>query len=289
MNSAYRPLQEALERYHVSTELTRPCGGSVSVKVFYSSVSNPPNYFYVRRSQRGWIVSAGIPHLLPDKVQIVDVCVALAARAEPVESIVRRFGLEKWQSWSSDEAAARRESWKSLGWREHTDEEHHAACDDLKRRLNFPSDELSTPHPSVTWDLSFFYDDDLYAYDEAVSQLNLAGLVSFRKCLSPGEELMAINWQHCSYSLALDGELRSGDLDLWPITIFGDGDVHGFFSTNMQCGISAHPYGNLTVFGEQLPEVMASQLAKVSFANRLKTSAPSSPDTESENERPAAE
>jgi len=269
MDPAYRTIQRSLFDLNIHTELWRPNGRWFAIKVYYSPASDPPAFFSVLHTRRGWFLSAGTNYLIPNEDDVVDLCGALVAGPSSLKSVVDKFRLQKQVTWFRDESAAEADLWQAVGWRKQSDSENESAWKSVNRHLMFPGDEVSLARPFATWDLSVIYDFDWNGHDQASIRLNEAGLLSFRQCLAADEELIALNWNHSGYSLASNASLQTGDTELWPISIFSDGDYHAFVSGDLRCGILSQPDGKLTVFGGRLPEVMALQLANANFIKSL--------------------
>ena len=144
------------------------------------------------------------------------------------------------------------------------DEEYRPVWDRFYKQFAFspsvyPKDwpVFSEPIPSITYDIGQLWDP--YHKGGIVDEVKIANLwrdmdanalSAFRKCVSPGTSMYALDWQHPSYRffphLASLDERRGVD-------VIPNGDYYIFIAEDFSFGTFGHPWEpSICVFGQVL-------------------------------------
>ncbi len=268
MTRTHETLSAKLNEAGIINEFFRLNKRWVALRVFYRAPDRAP-WFWVRHSSLGWSLGDVDVYRVPAWQDVLDVCISRALGGEPHGREVSSADLDGQSSWTREEFAAEERIWESVGWRQIDEPASTMICDAFEKRFGYPSDRFLAPEPSAAWDFSCLYDCDLCALERSSAQLNLAGLLSLRECLSENESLIALDWNHVSYELASRTVLETGDLEKWPITVFPEGDYHIFVARDFRLGIVSDPSGMVCAFGDQMPQAMALKLDETTLKTKI--------------------
>ncbi len=276
----YEEFRTAVESAGYWAKMTPPHKGSgVTLYRQMPSHDRERSLFWVSKRAFGWLLCIRGPrfYYAPQADRIPELCLTLLAQlpedpganerlpswAFHLDDAIRSdFGLVaiKHSEWE-DEWEARLRSFESIGWREMSSGQADDAWDNYKERLGYPNgDAFHTPEPASTWDISFVYLRDATYLTDLESDLAQKALAALQDCVGPGEELLALDWNHRCYFFNPHHRLANASLSSWAVPILPNGDHYIFVTKDFRLGIVGNCVDQtICVFGKPLLDAFASR------------------------------
>jgi hypothetical protein len=235
--------------------------------------------FWVTRKEFGWLLGVSGPrfYFAPDAERIPELCLALV-HGQPEErrrvaclpfqgvklddAIRQEFGLVAIHPFTDhdDEREQKLRAWERLGWRAMSRGQEDAAWNEYQERIE-PQGQVATPAHSMTWDIAHVYllgEDHLERLEE---DLTLKALKALQGCTPPGEELLALNWNHPCYFLDPHAGLAGACPSSWAVPVLPNGDFYHFLARDYRFGILGNCVAmTMCVFGQELLDAFAADL-----------------------------
>jgi hypothetical protein len=246
-------------------------------------VAEPPGerksgVFWATRRDFGWLVCVRCPryYYAPDAARIDQLCVALLnglphdelqARLLPfwnfrlADGLRREFGLVAIQHFTQldDERERKVRAWERAGWREMSHGQTDEAWTRFGERFGYPAGgPFRTPTPAATWDIAPVYLRGQAFRDRAEAELTATALAALKECTVPGEEVLALDWNHPCYFFDPHAASAAGP-DPWPVPVLPDGDHYIFLAPDHRFGIVGNCVDmTVCVFGADLLAAFAA-------------------------------
>jgi hypothetical protein len=229
--------------------------------------------FWLARRDFGWLLCVRGPRLflVPDAERIPQLCLTLLNELPDEKlnterlpfwnfsvdgSIRRSFGLIALSQFtdSDDERERKLRAWEQLGWRGMSHGQMDEAWKTFEQRME--SDvrgEFHTPFPATTWDISPIYLRGREHLDHTEADLTLKALSALQECTRPGEELLALDWNHPCYFFDPHGGVTDAHPSSWAVPILPNGDNYLFLAQDYRFGIIGNCVDmTICVFGQEL-------------------------------------
>jgi hypothetical protein len=216
----------------------------------------------VYRRERGWFVGMPQPNA-KFKVPREDAIMPLLGRLREVRtlfscqfppSVVTAYGLKAVdrQEWSSDERREEFARWARFGWDELTRTEIDSISEAFEMTF-FPDGDLVLPEPSRSWSLTKISRLSGEEGERAETAISMHVLSSLQSCISPGQQILALDWPHPCFRLDVHRGIQRVCRDEWAMPLVPrSGDSYLFLATDFTMGIFALGDLNLHVFGQPL-------------------------------------
>jgi hypothetical protein len=112
------------------------------------------------------------------------------------------------------------------------------------------------PTDSVTYSISGIYGDE-QRYQEWNRELADCVVHCFRSLLAPGAHVVALDWQHPSYSWRCHEQGGDENPDDWPVPVLPNGDYCIFFKPDLAWGLFGHPWEeSICAWGTELVKMI---------------------------------
>lgn len=232
--------------------------------------------FWITRRTFGWLLCITCPRFVyvPQASRVAELCLTLLDQLPEDrkrqrlpfwkyllnDDIRRGFDLVMIQTDARhDEREARLKALEKLGWREMSDGQHDVTWDRYKKLFGYPAgDDFCTPDNSITWDISSSYLRGQDFLSQMETDLTLKSLAALQECTKPGEELLALDWNHTCYFFDPHGGISDDNSDSWAIPVLPNGDHYTFLAQDFRFGMIGNCVDQtLCVFGRQLLDAFA--------------------------------
>ncbi len=158
-------------------------------------------------------------------------------------------------------------------WQKLNTAEYDKVWDEFENKFNFkpsPKEEkwpsINEPTPSKTWSISGYYDLDDSESEDKQDELCVLTASAFKK-VSSDDWIYALDWQHTCYKVYLNAQLLESKSSEWRIPIIPDGDYSIFLTSDLKCGVFAHPWEEtICVFGKEFLETVEQFFDESLFA-----------------------
>lgn len=117
---------------------------------------------------------------------------------------------------------------------------------------------IRLPDRSLVIDLQPIYVAEAPRLAAGVDAINAAALRAF-VWLAEDEQLIALDWQHESFTYSPGAQALSGGP--WRITVAPDGDYYAYVTQDLRWGTFGHPWQRtLTIWGDALIDSLGTEL-----------------------------
>jgi Protein of unknown function (DUF2716) len=234
--------------------------------------------FWIARRDFGWLLCVRCPrfYFAPDAERISELCLTLLNELPHEEldagrlpfwnfrlddEIRREFGLVAIHHFTdfNDQREAKLRAWERLGWREMSHGQMDEAWKEYEERTGQRKQGgFTTPAPSVTWDISPIYLRGKDYLERLESDLTLKALQALMQCTRPGEELLALDWQHPCYFFDPHAGVSDARPSSWAVPVLPNGDHYLFLAQDYRFGIIGNCVDmTVCVFGQELLDAFA--------------------------------
>ena len=231
--------------------------------------------FWITRRDFGWLMCVRCPryYFAPDADRVPELCLALLNDLPHGElrggrlpfwnfrlgdGIRRGFGLVAIRHFTQmdDEREQKVWAWERAGWREMSHGQMEEAWHGYAERFGYPAGgPFRTPTPSATWDIAHVYSRGNEFRERVEADLTRKALAALTECTRPGEEVLALDWNHSCYFFDPHAAFDAGP-DAWPVPVLPDGCHTTFLARDHRFGIVGNCVDmTVCVFG---PALMAS-------------------------------
>jgi len=190
--------------------------------------------------------------------------------SQPSTAIQHQFSLESVpdSNWWDEERQEDTERWTHFGWHALSEDEIQEIAPRYDKRF-FPEGELRVPSPSSSWRLNANTQLLPAQKEEFETAVTMHALGSFRQCVSQGEELLVLDWQHTCYRLNVYQGIRNAYRDEWAKPILTSGDDVAYLSEDFQFGLFSLRDRTFHVFGKAFLEVFCHEFPKIAVLDRI--------------------
>jgi hypothetical protein len=229
--------------------------------------------FWAARKDFGWLLCVRCPrfYIAPDAEHIAELCLALLDKLPQEElqagrppfwnfklddAVRREFGLVAIQHFTDqdDERECKLRAWERLGWREMSHGQMEETWNRYGAMFGYPQrDELTTPTPSITWDISPIFLRNHEYLGSMEADLTLKTLDALKGCTPPGEEVLALDWNHPCYFFDPHAGIADARPFSWAVPVLPNGDHYIFLAQDYRFGIIGNCVQmTVCVFGREL-------------------------------------
>jgi hypothetical protein len=244
--------------------------------------------FWLEKREFGWLLGLLGPryYFVCDPLCLPDFCVALLSE-QPYRQVATAresfwkirlddeihsaFGLVAIHPYSHMDDVREKilRSLEQIGWRAMSRGQTDQEWDRYVQAFGCPAggNGLTTPAPSVTWDIAPIYLRTGEYLRQMEADLTLKALDALKKCTRPGEELLVLDWQHTCYFFNPHGGVMDANPSAWAKPVLPNGDHYIFLAQDYRFGIIGNCCDvTMCVFGQDL--LAAFQESMPSIFNR---------------------